>query len=235
MAKHDEGYKSIFSHPEMVRDLLTGFVHEDWVDQLDMSTLEKVSSQFVSPELLKRDNDSLWRVRYGEDWIYVYLLLEFQSTPNDWMALRILSYICLLYQDLLKNKDKNLTRNGKLPPIFPIVLYNGDEKWNPDTNISALIDTIEGDLSCYQPSFRYVFLDEEKHGNNDLEEMCNLTAAIFNLEQARSPEDISNIVGLLSLWLKQPEQASLSQSIAVWIKTVLSASHFNDADLSNGC
>ena len=114
-----------------------------------------------------------------------------------------------------------------------MVLYNGGEKWNPDTNISALIDTIEGDLSCYQPSFRYVFLDEEKHGNNDLQEMRNLAAAIFNLEQGQSPEEIANIVEYLSSWLKQPEQASLSNSIAVWIKTVLSASHFNDADLSN--
>ena len=117
MAKHDEGYKSLFSHPEVVRDLLIGFVHEDWVEQLDMDTLEKVSSQYISDELLKRDNDILWRVRCGENWIYVYILLEFQSTPNKWMALRVLSYICLLYQGLLKNKS-NLTCNGKLPPCF---------------------------------------------------------------------------------------------------------------------
>ncbi len=233
MAKHDEGYKSLFSHSEVVRDLLTGFVHEDWIDKLDMSTLEKANSQFISEELLKRDNDILWRVRYGEDWIYVYILLEFQSTPNNWMALRILSYICLLYQDLLKNKEKNLTRNGKLPPVFPMVLYNGEKSWNPDTNISILIDTIEGDLSNYLPSFRYVFLDEEKHGNNDLQEMHNLTAAIFNLEQGQTPEDIANVVEYLVSWLKLPQQASLSNSIAIWIKRVLSASNHNNMDLSN--
>ncbi len=233
MPKHDEGYKSIFDHREVVRDLLIGFVHEDWVSKLDMSTLEKVSSQFISEELLKRDNDILWRVRYGEDWIYVYILLEFQSTPNKWMALRVLSYICLLYQDLLKNKETGLTRNGKLPPVFPMVLYNGEKPWNPDTNISTLIDTIEGDLSNYQPAFRYVFLDEKKHGNNDLKEMRNLAAAIFNLEQGQSPEDIAKIVEHLASWLELPQQASLSNSIAVWINRVLSVSHHNNADLSN--
>jgi hypothetical protein len=114
-----------------------------------------------------------------------------------------------------------------------MVLYNGEKTWNPDTNISVLIDTIEGDLSNYQPSFRYVFLDEKKHGNNDLKEMRNLAAAIFNLEQGQSPEDIAKIVEHLASWLKLPQQASLSNSIAVWINRVLSVSNHNNADLSN--
>src|SRR5690554_1576078 len=31
---HDHSYKLLFSHPEMVKDLLTGFVKEAWVAQL---------------------------------------------------------------------------------------------------------------------------------------------------------------------------------------------------------
>src|SRR6185503_17132957 len=42
VADHDNGYKMLFSHPEMVADLLRGFVREDWVKELDFSTLEKV-------------------------------------------------------------------------------------------------------------------------------------------------------------------------------------------------
>ena len=51
MAEHDDGYKPLFSHPEMVADLLRGFVHEDWVRDLDFSTLEKVPGSYVTPEL----------------------------------------------------------------------------------------------------------------------------------------------------------------------------------------
>jgi len=40
VAEHDAGYKSLFSHPEMVEDLLRGFIHEDWVRDLDFSTLK---------------------------------------------------------------------------------------------------------------------------------------------------------------------------------------------------
>ena len=42
----------------------------------------------------------LWRVRWGERWLYVYLLLEFQSTVDRLMAVRLLTYVGLLYQDL---------------------------------------------------------------------------------------------------------------------------------------
>lgn len=30
-ADHDNSYKLLFSHPQMVEDLLRGFVHEDWI------------------------------------------------------------------------------------------------------------------------------------------------------------------------------------------------------------
>jgi hypothetical protein len=41
MPDYDHSYKLLFSHPEMVSDLLRGFVHEDWVAQVDFATLER--------------------------------------------------------------------------------------------------------------------------------------------------------------------------------------------------
>jgi len=78
MADYDNSYKLLFSHREMVEDLLRGFVRESWVDQLDFATLEKASGSYVSDDLRDREDDVIWRVRFGDDWIYVYILLEFQ-------------------------------------------------------------------------------------------------------------------------------------------------------------
>lgn len=36
--------------PRMVRDLLTGFVKEAWVEQLDFTSLEKVSGSYVTDD-----------------------------------------------------------------------------------------------------------------------------------------------------------------------------------------
>jgi hypothetical protein len=69
----------------------------------------------------------IWRVRWGQDWLYVYLLLEFQSTVDRFMAVRILSYVGLLYQDLIRSGQ--LTASGQLPPVLPLVLYNDVRRW----------------------------------------------------------------------------------------------------------
>ena len=37
MAEHDNSYKLLFSHVELVADLLRGFVHEPWAARLDLA------------------------------------------------------------------------------------------------------------------------------------------------------------------------------------------------------
>jgi len=61
-------------------DLLRGFIHEDWVKELDFSTLEVFKDSFVSDNLLERHDDIIWRVRWGKKkWLYVYLLFELST------------------------------------------------------------------------------------------------------------------------------------------------------------
>ena len=71
MTSHDNSYKLLFSHAEMVRDLLLGFVKEEWVRDLDFQTLEKVGSSYVSDDIRDRHDDIVWRVKWGKDWLYV--------------------------------------------------------------------------------------------------------------------------------------------------------------------
>ena len=93
---HDNSYKLLFSHPEMVADLLKGFVKEPWVGQCDFTSLEKVSGSYVADDLRDREDDIIWKIRWGDEWLYVYLLLEFQSSVEHFMAVRIAGYIALL-------------------------------------------------------------------------------------------------------------------------------------------
>ena len=120
---HDAAYKDFFSDPAMVESLLRDFVPEDFIQDLDFSTLERCFGSYVTDDLRERHDDIIWRISWKKDkWCYAVLIFEFQSSQDHWMALRILSYTALLLLDLVKS-GKVREQDG-LPPVFPIVVYN---------------------------------------------------------------------------------------------------------------
>jgi len=218
--RHDHSYKLMFSHKQMVRDLLTGFVNEAWVEQLDFNQMEQVSGTYITDELRDREDDMIWRIWWRDRWLYVYLLLEFQSSEDKHMAVRIMSYLGLLYQDLIRQDA--FTPSGKLPPVLPIVLYNGEKRWTAAQNIADLVEPVPGGLERYRPNLSYLLLDEgaivDAPGWSD--EMHNIVAAIFRIEKHRNESDVSEAMGHLAEWLNGPEQASLRRAIIVWFYRV---------------
>ena len=218
---HDGNYKQIFSHPEIIQELLKGFVNEEWVDEVDFKTLEKINSSFVSEELLKREDDIIWRVKVKERWLYLYLLIEFQSEVDYWMALRIGVYTGLLYQDLIKSK--RVKTRELLPPVFPIVLYNGSPRWTAATELSQLIEPYTKGLEAYCPRQRYFILDELRIPEEIFQEMDNTVADVFRLESSLNPKQISLVISCLSNRLKGDQFSSLKRALVVWInRTILS-------------
>lgn len=217
---HDNSYKMLFSYPEMVRDLLTGFVREQWVHELDFTTLEKVSGSYVTDELRDREDDIIWRVRWGDGWLYVYLLLEFLSSIDRFMAVRIMAYVALLYQDLIRQKA--LSPNGRLPPVLPVVLYNGEERWNAAQEVQELVEAVPGGLERYRPALNYLLLDEGAivAGPGWSDELRNVAGALFRLEHNRDEHDLLKVLGALVEWLRAPEQTGLRRAFVVWIRRV---------------
>lgn len=216
-AHHDLGYKYLFSKPELVRDLVMGFVDDDWLKSLDYSTLERVGGSYVSDDLRSRCNDIVWRVRAAGEWMYLYLLFEFQSRVDTHMALRMMVYTGLLYQDLIKS-GQSLPK-GRLPPVLPIVLYNGHRRWTAPTNIADLIPPLPNPMNGYVPQAKYLLIDENTYIDHPLPSVRNLVAALFRLERPRSPKDVIDLIGLLAEWLK--DQPDLARTFSVWISAKL--------------
>jgi len=229
--EYDNSYKLLFSHAAMVEDLLRGFVREAWVDELDFSTLEKVNGSYVSDDLRGRADDVVWRVRWGKEWLYVYLLLEFQSRVDPWMALRIMTYVGLLYQDLVKGGQFLVAGNRRLlPPVLPVVLYNGDACWTAATDMEKLVQQVPGGLGRYCPRLRYMLLSEREYRDEDLEPLRNLVAALFRLENSRTPQNLLDVVTRLLEWLSDPQQDSLRRAFTVWFRRVLFPTRLDDEE-----
>ena len=211
---HDENYKRLFAFPRMVEDLLRGFVPGDWTAELDFSTLEKLSAEFVSDALRKRHGDTVWRVRHRHGWLHVLVLLEFQSTDEPRMALRILTYTSLLYQELARNEA--LGPDGRLPAVLPVVLYNGASRWTAAVEVGELIGPVGPWLAPYQPSQRYFVLDERHVGDEALP-AGNLMTAVVGLERSSSPADLKRVVEALVEWLRDPHDDELKHAFADWV------------------
>jgi len=216
-APHDLSFKSLFSHPDLVRDLVLGFIDDDWLHDLDYNTLERVNGSYVTDDLRARSDDVVWRVRAGGKWVYLYLLFEFQSSVDKHMALRMMVYTGLLYQDLIKS-GQGLPK-GRLPPVLPIVLYNGHRRWTAPTNIADLIPPLPSPMNGYVPQAKYLLIDENTCIDHPLPSVRNLVAALFRLERPRSPNDIIDLIGLLAEWLK--DQPDLARAFSVWISAKL--------------
>ncbi len=222
-------YKHLFSHARMVEDLLKGFVREEWIDKLDFSSLERVNGSYVSDDLREREDDVVWRVQWGEDWLYVYILLEFQSTVDQWMAVRIMTYIGLLYQDLIRTGQLN--KENRLPPVLPVVLYNGERKWTAATDIVQLVQDVPGGLSRYRPRLQYLLLSERAYKDDEeLQNLNNLVAALFRLENSKDPQQLLDVVIHLLQWLAGPEQDSLRRAFTVWFSRVLFPSRITETN-----
>src|SRR3990167_2413335 len=77
---HDNGYKFLFSHPELVQELLEAFAPAGVSALLDYSALRLENGHYVTPAIRRRDDDIVWSVELSGERIYLYLLMEFQST-----------------------------------------------------------------------------------------------------------------------------------------------------------
>jgi predicted transposase YdaD len=213
----DASYKKLFSAPELVRDLILGFIPDEWLHGLDYSTLEKQPASYVTDDYRHRADDVVWRVKVDGEWVYLYILIEFQSQVDAYMAVRMMVYVGLLYQDLIARGE--VLADKRLPPVLPIVLYNGGQAWTVATDIADLIPKVPGLVSDYLPQLRYLLIDEGRYAESELAGKKNLMAAVMRFENPQGEDALVELIDQLNDWLA--DKPELRRIFAIWIRAVL--------------
>ena len=215
---HDSARKDIFSHKQVVVDFLRGYVEQPWVQSVDFDSLERVNSSYVHETDQRRIGDVVWRLKLKDDgsWVYMYLLLELQSSVDRYMALRMMVYVGLLYQDLIKQKQ--LSPGGLLPAIFPAVIYNAKRPWKAPLSLSELITPVPEPLRSLLPAMSYFLLDE---GRVQPLAPNNILSTIIQMEKAPDTGQLAAALQRAHELLKAPEHQSLRRSLLVWLKRVV--------------
>lgn len=218
---HDASYRQIFSHALVVRSLLEGFVEPKLLTGVKLDKMERVETTFITKDLDRRISDVIWRLpRPGRKTpVYIFLLLEFQSSPDKMMALRMVTYHCLLYQNLLKEKPKWF--KDHLPPVLPLVIYNGKERWSAKTSMRELFSPHEHqELLPSQPQGQYYLIDIARLKlAGSLKD--SIVAMLFALEQAKSPQELQRLIPSLKTLIHDVNSALLDQDITAWIMELL--------------
>jgi hypothetical protein len=191
----------------MVEGLVREFVPRRLVADLDFSGLQRVNPEFHPRRrsARRREADVIWRVpiRGGSD-SHLYLLIEFQSEIDGWMAVRTQVYQGLLWQQVID--EHKLQAGARLPPLLLLVLYNGKQRWKASTTTRELIAlSPDSTLWPWQPQVRYHLLDMGALPQEELARRSSLVALLFRLERRHSPEGLNELLNQVISWFRQHE------------------------------
>ena len=223
----DQAFKAILSHPRMIADAVRGYAARPvgpldprTVAALDFNTLEKLPTEWITPDFRRRLGDQVWRVRFrwAPDWSdpggYLLILVEFQSRRAPDMALRMASYALHLYADLAIVRV--VRPGGPRPPILPLLIHNGRGRWTASTTLDGLIArptplAATRDLAAFQLGHAHWLLDFHRHREDDAR-ADNAMSTMIRLESAAMPSDL--VAPLL--FLRRLPERDLAGGMLAW-------------------
>lgn len=209
---HDKFFKELLGQPATAADFLTHYLPPAVVARLDLSTVQAEKDSFIDDELRESFSDLLYRVRRnttGE--IFVYILFEHKSAPDEWVAFQLLRYLVRFWE---KQLAAGVTR---LPAVLPLVFYHGRTRWTAPREFSALVELDEADeLRRHTPEFAYLLCDLSAFSADELKGAAILRAGLSVLKYIFSEELGPRLAEIFSLLRQAPEQSAIE-----FLRTVL--------------
>lgn len=161
---HDSLFRKVFSDvgeaAGLLRTVLPGVLRE----HMDWTSLKLLDGSFVDENLRQSQTDLLYEVAYGKsaEPVWLYVLLEHQSTPDARMSFRMLKYCCRIWDTGVQDGA------GLLRPIVPMVFYQGRHGWTHSTQFADLFPEVAREWP-WVPRFAHLLLDQTKLKPNEVE------------------------------------------------------------------
>lgn len=138
ISKHDSFFRKSMSIPEVAREVIEMHLPEEILNKVDIGLLKQIPETFVEKSLQKQIVDVLFScsTKDKKDKVFLYVLLEHQSTPDPWMSMRLLKYM-LAICDRFRQENPDAK---KLPLVYPMVIYNATIPHNAPRNFYELFE-----------------------------------------------------------------------------------------------
>jgi predicted transposase YdaD len=133
---HDLIVRAVLRDLAAAASFLQAHLSEEVSQALDWSTLKLLEGSFVDEDLRGSEADLLYEVEHlsGGGSLWVYLLLEHQSTPDRWMRFRLLKYCCRIWDMSFREYPEQ----RELRAIVPLVFYQGEGIWSYSSEFADL-------------------------------------------------------------------------------------------------
>jgi predicted transposase/invertase (TIGR01784 family) len=124
---HDALVRTVLSDVTAATSFLQAHLAPAVGQRVDWATLRLVEGSFVDEAFRTSEADLLYEVAQctGDASLWLYVLVEHQSTPDRWMRLRLLKYCCRIWERQLTARP----RPRALRSIVPLVFYQGTRGW----------------------------------------------------------------------------------------------------------
>ena len=133
---HNNLFRSVFGDTGEAAALLRAHLPQAISSQLRWSTLALQPVGFIDQRLRDSESDLLYLIRCKADAapVWLYVLLEHQSTPDEWLRLRLLKYSIRIWE----RDSRRTPKEKQLRPIVPLVLYQGRRRWGHGREFSEM-------------------------------------------------------------------------------------------------
>jgi hypothetical protein len=180
--KHDEFFKYTFSQTSQAVSFFASVLSPKLVELFDWSSLRLADNESVDTKLGRRQTDLRYVVNAAHTGkpVWVNVILEHQSTPDEHMGWRLLEYQFRLFEQHFAVEPKPKT----VPPVLLVVLYHGAERWTQPLRWRDLYQGDQGLHTAIQDNlldFGYQLVDMCRTPEQDLQQVSPLMQATLGL------------------------------------------------------
>ena len=135
---HDRFFRATMQNTLVAQEFLQHYLPASLCDGLDFDTIKLQNNSYIDKDLQETLSDVVFDCRYKQnddsvnketksETVKVVLLIEHQSTADPLMAFRTYHYMFNMLYRQLKEQPNKAQANAKLPAVYAMVFYHGQQ------------------------------------------------------------------------------------------------------------
>ena len=199
MHARDVNSREIFKNDRLTSQFLRNYTNISLFANVEPEDIEDVSQKYRAFLGVEYESDTIKKVYVRKTdgtldrEVYVISLIEHKSDIDYDVAMQLLRYMTVIWQEYKKNREKeqegsSRRKSFRYPLIIPIVYYEGSRRWTADIHLKDRIEFAE-QMEKYIPDFTYQVVSVNQYTNEELSNKQDEMSLVMLINKIQTPED----------------------------------------------